>query len=231
MAVTNKPEDLLSLIRDLQRQVKELRRGTLSNAVVSQGSIEVRTAAGQVLFRAGEIPWGGTTKTGTATYRVDGSMSTVAWDDAGGNGYWAVLDEAGNIVASSDTVSGVGLALPYLQFRAMPYSEVLSPPQSTTSGTFTPLHRIHGQRQQPYIRVQLITQSDAATTGEVRLTVGGVAISSVLEIPASDNFYRVLDAPLGGAHLDFVYVDVEARRVSGAGAIRVGVAFTSGRQS
>ncbi len=231
MAITNQRSDLLSEINELKKQVKALRRGTLSNAVISQGSVEVRTPSGQVLFRAGDIPWGGTTVQGTATYRADGSMSSVAWDSPGGGGYWAVLDEDGAIVASTDTVSGSGLALPYLQYRSMPYSEVLTPPQSTTSATFTPLHRLSGQKQNPWIRAYLITQADAATTGEVQLAVGGVAISDVTSIPASDNTYRTVDAPLSGPHLSFFNVDVEARRVTGAGAIRVGVGFVSGRQS
>ncbi len=231
MGAVNQPDDLLSIVKDLQRQIKELRRGTLSNAVLSQGSLEVRSPTGQVLFRAGDIPWGGTVKQGVASYRYDGSMSSVAWDDASGSGYWAILDEAGAIVASTDTVSGSGLALPYLQYRSMPYSEVLTPPQSTTSATFTPLHRLSGQKQNPWIRAYLITQADAATTGEVQLAVGGVAISDVTVIPASDNSYRTVDAPLGGPHMSFFNVDVEARRVTGAGAIRVGVGFVSGRQS
>jgi hypothetical protein len=233
MVKVNQPEDLVARIKRLENQVATLKRGTtLSGSVLSRGSMEVQTDTGQVLQRIGAIPFAGTTVRGIANYRADGSLTSIQWDDDAGNGYWAWYDEAGQVVVSDDTVSGTGLARPYLQYRAMPYSEVLTPPQSTTSATFTPLHRCHGQRQQPWIRTWLITQADAATTGEVRLAVAGTAITAApTTIAAASNAYQIVDAELVGDHLGLFAVDVEARRVSGAGSIRVAVAFVSGRQS
>ncbi len=233
MAKVNQPEDLADRLRRLERQVAELQRGrALSGSVLSQGALEVRDPDGNTLFKAGRFDVGGQTVYGVAAYRADGTTQFWAWDTPTGGGYVSLWDEAGNIIVSNDTVSGQGLATPYIPLSAMPYASTLTPPQSTTSGTFTGLHRIHGQKQHPWIRALLVTQSDAATTGEVRLTVGGVAITTApTAIPASDNSYRVLDAPVAGDHMDYLYVDVEARRVSGAGAIRVGLAFAEGRQS
>lgn len=233
MAKTLHPEDLLARIRRLENDIATLKRGTtLSNSVLSRGSVEVQTDSGQVLQRIGAIPFGGSTVQGIASYRANGNVASIVWDTPTGGGFWAWYDESGEVVVSDDTVSGQGLARPYVPLTAMLYSQVITPPESTTLGTFDRLYRIHGHHQQPYIRAYLITQADAGTTGEVQLAVDGVAITTApTAIPDGDNSYRVVDAELPGEHLSFIAVDVEARRVSGAGTIRVGVAFASGRQS
>lgn len=229
----NHAEDLVARIKRLENEIATLKRGTtLSNSVLSRGSMEVQTDSGQVLQRIGAIPFGGSTVQGIASYRANGSVASIVWDTPTGGGFWAFYDEAENVVVSDDTVSGVGLARPYLQYSSMPSTSVVTPPQSTTSGTFQALHRCHGQRWQPWIRTYLIVQSDAATTGEVQLAIGGVAITAApTPILAAANAYQVVDAQLPGEFMDFFAVDVEARRVSGAGAIRIGLAFVSGRQS
>lgn len=232
MGQTNQPDDLISRIKRLEQQVKELRRpSTLGNAALSQGSFEVRDDGGNTVLRAGKFLSGADEVYGLAAWRDNGSIQFLVWDNGSGDGYWSLWDEVGNIVVSNDTDSGQGLATPYIPYRPMPYSEVLTPPQSTTSGTFGALHRVHGQKQHPIIRAHLILQADASTTGEVRLAVDGSAISDVQVIDAGENVYRTIDCALAGGHLSFQYVDVEARRVSGAGAIRVGVAFVEGKQS
>jgi hypothetical protein len=238
MSKVNQPEDLVARIKRLETEVARLSRGsTLANSVLSQGTMEVRTDTGAVIQQVGAIPWAGTTVYGSAQYRANGTVVSVNWDVPGGGGYFSFYDEQGNGLFANDTVSNQGISRPYLQYTAMPYSEVLTPPQSTTSATFTPLHRCHFQRQQPWVRTWLITQADAATTGEVRLAVAGSAITAAAitaastAIAAASNAYQVVDAELPGDFLGFSSVDVEARRVSGAGAIRVGVAFVSGRQS
>lgn len=229
----NQPEDLVARIKRLEGEVASLKRGsTLSNAVLSQGTMEVRTPAGAVIQQVGAIPWAGTTVYGSAQYRANGTVVSVNWDVPGGGGYFSFYDEQGNGLFANDTVADQGISRPYLQYTAMPYSEVLTPPQSTTSATFTPLHRCHFQKQQPWVRTYLITQADAATTGEVQLAIAGTAITAVpTAIAASSNTYTVVDAAVPGDFLGFCAVDVEVRRASGAGAVRVGVGFVSGRQS
>lgn len=233
MAKTLQPEGLVERIKRLENEVATLRRGsTLSNSVLSRGSMEVQTDTGQVLQRIGAIPFGGSVVQGIASYRANGNVASIVWDTATGGGFWAWYDEDGNVLAGDDTVAGVGLARPYLQHTVMRYAEVATPPESTTLGTFDRLYRIHGHHQQPWVRAYLITQADVGTTGEVQLAVNGTAITTVATpIPDGDNSYRVVDAELPGDHMSLIAVDVEARRLTGAGTIRVGVAFASGRQS
>lgn len=233
MTVTRPSEDLLTRIRDLERQVRELRRRNISNASISQGSIEVRTPDGFLIARIGEFDAWGTPAAGMEIYRRSGVLQARFFDTTGtgGGGYWSLFDEAGNILFSEDTVANQGIATPYLALTAMPYAEMLSPPVLTTSATFADLHRCHGPKQQPWIRVRLLTDSDAGTTGEVRLVQDGLQIGDIQTIPDGDNSYRTIDAPVAGTHMSDLVVDVQARRTAGAGNVRVGVAYVVGRQS
>ncbi len=232
MGVTNQAQDQNTVIRDMQRQIKDLRRATLSGAALSSGSIEVRSpTTGAVLVRAGEIPWGSGTVQGLSVYRTDGTVQAIFWDSDGADGYWAMFDEQGAIVMSSDTTSGSGLATPYLGTHPTPYSRVLNPPEATTSGAFGPLWRLHHRKQHPRIHVRVIVKTAADTTGEVQLAIGGSAISPVLAVPVSTNGYFDLYAPVPGLHLGIQNVDVEARRTAGTGSVQVEVVICQGVQS
>jgi hypothetical protein len=182
-------------------------------------------------MKAGEIQVGGDTVYGVEFRNRAGSLQARYFDSTGGTGFWAMFDEASNVIVSNDTVSGTGLATPYIPYTAMPYSEMSTPPIATTSATFVPTHRIHGQKQHPRIRVQLLTDTDATTTGEVILMQNGSQIGATLAVPDNDNSYRTIDAYVDSGHLGFVYIDVHVRRVSGAGNVRVAPAWVAGIQS
>jgi hypothetical protein len=231
VGVVNQPENLLTRIRDLERQVRELRRGSLYNAAISQGGLEVRTPDGDVILRAGEMEVAGQVAYGLAVYRRNGTLQARFFDTPGGGGYFAFFDEAGNVVMSNDTVSGRGLATPYIPWHWTPWSEVVTPPLATTSAAFEVLARCHAQAQNPRLRVLLIVKSDADTTGEIVLAVAGVPISPVLEVQVAANNYLWLHGDLPGNHLDVGYVDLQARRTAGTGAVRATIAWTSGVQS
>lgn len=229
---TNQPANIATWMRAMERRMAAVERGRpLANSVVSQGSWEVRDPDGNILFKAGEFTVGASTVYGVGAYRRNGTLQMLSWDNAAGAGYLAVYDEAGNIIFSTDTVSGQGIARPYIPLPVVPYAEVLTPSVLTTSATFTPLHRIHSTKQQPWIRVRVVTKVDAGTTGEIRLAVAGVAISDVTALPDGDFSYRTLTAAVAGAHLTDVQVDIEARRGSGAGNVRVLACYALGRQS
>ncbi len=230
MGVVRQKEDLLTRIRDLERQVRELRRRNISNAAISQGSLEVRTPDGFLIARIGEFDADGTPSTGMEIYRRSGGLQARFFDTTGtgGGGYWALFDEAGNIVASEDTYSGVGLATPYLSQHAVPWTNVVTPSVITVNASFETMWRVHLTRQQPRIRVRTVTKSDAATTGEIQLVMsaasGGATISTVTPIPAADFTYRQLIGVLPVVdHMTYLEVDVVGRRTAGAGNVRVEV--------
>lgn len=231
MGTVNHPEDLVSVVRDLERQVRELRRRSLGNAAISQGGLEVRTSEGAVIMRAGEFPWGSQTAHGVEFRRQNGGLQARFADTPGGNGYWALHDEAGNVICSEDTMSGQGLATPYLGAAWMPYSEVLSPPIATTSATFVITHRAHFPKQHPRVRVLLLCDSDADTTGEVILADGGSQIGGTVTVPLASNQYFWLDAEVAGSHMTMKYLDLQVRRTAGTGNVRVAPAWIGGVQS
>lgn len=231
MGTVNQPEDLVSIVKDLQRQVRELRRSSLFNAAISSGNFEARTPEGAPIVQVGQIPYGSQTVSGMAVYRTDGTPQARFFDNAGGDGYFAFFDEQGSILLSNDTVSGQGLALPYVPMTVMPYADVVAPPTLVTSGTLTNTFRVHAQKQHPRIRCYLITQTAAGTTGEVILSQGGTQISGNLGVGDGVNVYQWIDGTVSGSHLSFTTVDVQARRVSGAGNFRLAVVWASGIQS
>lgn len=229
---TNQPETLLTRMRAMERRIAELERGrTLNSASVSQGSFTVRTPDGDVIMRVGEIVVGASTFYGVEMLRRDGSLQARFYDSATGGGYWSMHDEAGTVIMSNDTTSGQGIARPYLDLPFVPWSSVLTPPDLTTSATFATVHRAHGRKQQPWVEFMVVTKLDAGTTGEIRLTQGGVDISGVTSLPDGDYSYRRLTGPVTGDHMADLQIDVQARRVSGAGNVRVLVAHAIGRQS
>ncbi len=231
MGVVNQSEDLLSVVKDLQRQVRELRRRSLFGAAISDGDLQVRTPSGNTIVRIGQIPYGSSTVSGMAVYRDDGTLQARFFDVGGGGGFWSLHDEQGTIVMSNDTVSGVGLATPYIPYQVMSSADVATPPTLVTAAVLTNTFRVHGQRQHPKLRCLLVVNMAAATVGEVALNQGGTQISTILPVPASTTGYLWLDGTVSGNHLDPVYIDVQARRVSGAGNFRLAVAWASGIQS
>lgn len=232
MGRTNQPEDLLTRIKDLERRVSELQRGqTQHGSVLSQGSFEVKTPDGHTIMKCGQFVYYDEVVYGMAVFRHDGTTQFWSYDSPSGGGFTSFWDEAQNILFSSDTVSGQGLARPYIPLRVMPYSEVLGAAPVTVSATFERLHRIHGEKQHPKIKLQIITRSAADTTGEVQLAIGGVNISDVITVPLGDNTYRGMIGVVPGGFLSELFIDVEARRTAGTGNVSVAVAYADGRQS
>ncbi len=231
MGVVNHPEDLVSVVRDLQRQVRELRRNTLFGAAISQGGLEVRTPEGAVVLRAGEFEYGSETARGLTVFRTDGTMQARFFDVPGGNGYWAMFDEQENVLFSEDTVSGQGIARPYIPCTWMPYNEMSTPPIPVTSATFVSTHRAHFPKQQPRIRCLLLCDSDVGTTGEVILVDGSTQIGPTVTVEAGSNVYDYLDAPVPGGHMQMKFLDLQVRRTAGAGEVRVAPAWIGGLQS
>lgn len=113
----------------------------------------------------------------------------------------------------------------------MRYSEVLTPPLSTTSATFEILWRYHGQKQLPRVRSLLLVDSDSDTTGEIILSQGGVQVGPTITVEANANSYMWHDATVSGGHLSSLYLDLQARRTAGTGSVKVAPAWISGVQS
>lgn len=156
----------------------------------------------------------------TVLRRTDGSLAL------GISPGWAWYDQGGTAVLAEDAVSGQGLALPYLPMTSAParYTDW----QATTNGTFEDIHRITAYKQQPYAYVSIGHASDvAATTGEVQVTVNGVAVASATAVAFVVAAVTVGPFALPGAIRDQVEIRVQARRTGGAGNVRCTVLAAS----
>lgn len=94
-----------------------------------------------------------------------------------------------------------------------------------TSGSFTPVYRTRiPVTMSTVILTSVVTIQDAATTGELRLTIEGVTSTTAKTLPAgvqtdtTFSWEHGQDLGLGG---DLLSMIIEARRTAGAGTIHV----------
>jgi hypothetical protein len=215
MGQTNQPDDLLARIDRLEKKVAEVsKRSGIGNAV-SRGTFTFVDSSGAPRVYFGLVTPG--LATGFIFTRQDGSTA-LTMEGSPGAQFVALRDRSTNVIVSDDTASGQGLATPYIPYTPIKMSEITTPVVSTTSAAFVELWRIHGQKQHPKMQVQLLIQSDAATTGAVQLAEGASTVIASDTIPAADNTYHTLEGPVTGVHLQQLFIRVEVRRLSGAGA-------------
>ncbi|PPK63532.1 hypothetical protein V5P93_000413 [Actinokineospora auranticolor] len=247
MPVTSSPDDLAHRITALERQVDELARGTLSNAVISSGGIEIRDLGGiklidqdgQVVFLVGGLAGtmarpDGTPQPITAISDDRGRWRITVMDDnpqnKGYRQYVAIWDYSGNIIVGDDVDSGAGLARPYIPHTVARsrYTDWAA----TTSSDWEALETATLNRQHPYLDAHVRCTSDNPDTrGEVRLRDEG---SGVILASAPVGYvidYRFWRQPMPGLHGENRAVHLEARRTAGTGAIRATFAYASGVQS
>ncbi|WP_018686542.1 hypothetical protein [Actinokineospora enzanensis] len=247
MPVTPSPDDLAHRITALERQVDELSRGTLSNAVISSGGIEVRDLGGiklidqdgQVVFLVGGLGGGmarpdGTPQPITAVSDDRGRWRITVLDDnpnsKGYRQYVAIWDYSGNIIVGDDVDSGAGLARPYIPHNVARarYTDWAA----TTSGDWEALETATFNRQHPCLDAHVRCTSDNPDTrGEVRIRdeASGVVLASAPVGYVID--YRFWRQAMPGVFGEHHNVHLEARRTSGTGAIRATYAYAAGVQS
>lgn len=252
MGTPNYPRTVVDTIQALRRQAAAAYTSSNTRQALTEIRDNILELYGQVIVKPGgkliaQYANGETALHVGANTLSDGTPAhgvlirrpggeTVLWTfgpDGGGSAYWALYDKSGNIIISDDADSGQGLATPYIPWTVTPWGQVMTPPQSTTAGSWSTLYRAHGPKQHPRVKVLLICQSDADTTGQVRVVnaATNAVIAGPVTIAVGSNNYQTLEGSIGGEHLGDVYIDVQAQRTGGAGAIRIGVSYLEGKQS
>jgi hypothetical protein len=160
--------------------------------------------------------------------RQDGSLaiSAFASDGSGANQFVALWDASGNIVMSDDAASGVGLARPYLPVALGPaFDAGWDYWPRTTSATMQELWGGQIYRQQPRLVVVIRASSDVSgTTGQVQLTVNGVAQGSPQSVGFVAAYYTFGPIDLTGyGYMNQLAIAVTGQRTAGTGAIRASV--------
>lgn len=114
--------------------------------IIRGGVVEVVTAEGKSLVRLGALEDFGGSSIGWSLNYEDGDPA-VALGGTTGRQVWQVYDLDGNYIMTSDGVSGVGLARPYLNYRVVPTTSAESsgslPLWPSTTST-TPIGLLEG---------------------------------------------------------------------------------------
>lgn len=225
------PDDLLTHVVNLERRLTALERSRqLGNSSVDAGTFYIRSE-GQLVFSAGDVGGVGSEKGYVFWYPNGGAQMALY----GADPLWAVWDQDGNMVLSTDTASNFGLGRPYIPFVPVDTSSVYTPRLTTTDSDFTAVQTIFGFKQHPKVQLMVLVQNPGGTVSESRLSEPGTG--NVLSGPTThaDGFYGYIyhtgsiDPGLGFGGL--VQLDLEFRRVSGAGTPRLEIMLAYGKQS
>lgn len=237
------PTTLARRVAALEAQVRELRAARrLENATVGAGGLNVAhggrfamyTAAGARMLDIGAIADpayntpDGSTQQAHFMRRQDGTagLSLFAAPGSGSRQFLSLWDAAGNIVMSDDAASGVGLGRPYLPVPMWPGTDGGWDYWPRTSGT-SMVELWGGQiyRQQPRLVVIARASMDTSgATGQVQLTVNGIAQGSPQAVSFSVGFFTFGPIDLTSyAYMQQIGIAVTGRRATGTGAIRAAV--------
>jgi hypothetical protein len=241
-------EALIAQMRDLQRQINDLRGSAAArNTTISGGSglritdggqIRVYDPDGDNIFSVGALTDypprpDGKPQVGWVMRRDSGELAAYCLTTVSGvKQAWVWTDMAGHGVLADDVISEVGLAAPYIPW-AGGLAQVDAWP-SSTSATYEGLHRAQVWRQHPRVEISVgCWATTPGTTGDVRFVLDGTTIGPVKPavngvVSLSSDIASVTGI---GSHLTRHTLTIEARRTAGTGAIRVGLFGIWGLQS
>lgn len=160
--------------------------------------------------------------TGFLIQAPDGSDLLGARSDAASGIARTMMRDANeNVVAGTTfTGDGQGLYRPYIGhgFYRQRYADWTV---STTSGSFEGLWKAEVHKQHPVLSVATQSSMDTAgTTGELRVLVNGVQVGATQSIGFALTVSAITGA-VAGAHMDLMTVEIQGRRTSASGALRV----------
>ena len=244
------PPGLWERVRQIAQQevAKLLRSGLLRNASISDGGLTIKggflrlldKVLGVDLFYVGPVNpprADGTPQQGWIVRRADGSVVLLLLDalptDSGGALNQALnwFDRSRNVVLADDTDSGQGMARPHLNggWSRTRFGDITV---STTSSSFETLWDTRLTKPQPKLEVWYRASMDTAgTTGEVRVLVNGQPFGAVQAQGFVLATQVVGPLPVAGDHMDTLVVEIQGRRSSASGALRVEPLPWFGRQS
>lgn len=242
------PPGLFERIRSMitTEVAKLLRSGLLRSASIGEGGLTLRGGFLQMLFGDVQVLLvgpvtprlpDGSPQLGLILRRADGSNVLDLYDadptDAGGALQQALnwRDRLANVVLADDTNSGQGLARPWLsgQFARTRYEDMSV---QTTSGTFETLWETRISKQQPRLEVAYrATMDTSGTTGQTRVLVNGTQLGTTQSATFLLNTYFIGPEAVGGNHMQDLVIEIQGRRSSASGALRVEALYWRGRQS
>jgi hypothetical protein len=241
------PPDLWGRIERMidARVAAAMRSGPLRNASITGGEMIVQGGRLRVMYPDTEggdaaLYFGDIYNADDATERLGTGMMfqqpdgtdilSVRSDVDSGLPRATIRDAAGNTVIQTDRNIGEGLARPYISGAFYParYADMTV---STTSATFETLWEAVIYKQHAYLLVGARASMDTAgATGETRVLVDGVQLGDVETegYAIATNIWGPL--PVAGDHLESLTVQIQGRRTSATGALRVAPRYVIGRE-
>ncbi|MFJ6235030.1 hypothetical protein ACIQH0_13090 [Streptomyces griseus] len=233
-------------LKSLEREVRELRAARrLQNASVGSGGLRIvdggrfsmETPEGRRMVDIGAISSSdydhadGTKQQAIFLRREDGSLlfACFAYPLGGGseNQAWTFYDQNRNTILAEDTGSGTGLARPWLPMNTPTSMDSTQWPR-TAAASFTTIATAWNTKWQPRLRVYGLTAAVGGGTGEVQLLLNGSAWGPVYSAGATiDNTDTIGDVDIGGQF----QLEVQARRLTGAGTIAAQILMMYSRQT
>jgi hypothetical protein len=205
---------------------------------ITGGTLKVLAADGGNSFWLGSILPAlpdGTYQPGFILRREDGSLAAALFDPApaadGYHQFFALYDRGGNIIVSDDTTSGQGLARPFVgsSFYRTRFADFTA---ASTAAAFETLFTSIMSKQHPNLEVGYRASMDTtATTGEVRVMVNGVQHGATTTEGFGVASRYTGSLPVAGTHMSNLVVEIQARRTSATGVLRVEPLYCMGRQS
>jgi hypothetical protein len=183
---------------------------------------------------SGDIYSGGVyVGTGFLVQAPDGTDMILARQDLGGGHRVELYDSGNRIIVGNDATSGQGLARPYLD-SAPRLTRYVDWPTFTlaTIDVWETVHSWSHVKQHPRLEACVYASMDtAATAGEMRIMVDGIQLGSTaaLAFAQGPNFFG--PANVAGAHMAVLDVQVQIRRTTATGAVRLTPAYCRGKQS
>lgn len=177
-------------------------------------------AAGGILDHA-VIGWDSGARV-SKLFRTDGTVALSVV-----SGVASIWDLNGAAVLGDDAAGG--LARPYIP---APWAPARTADWlATTNASFEDVWRMSPIKLNPRATVTIGHIADAATTGDVQVTINGSATGSPTAVLTSAGSTTVGPFTLPGAQESTVELRVQARRTGGAGSIRVAVLAATGFHS
>lgn len=218
-----------------------VRAGLLNSASISSGGLTIKGGALKVLYAAGDLAvyFGGLASggsyvgTGLLIQEPNGTdIASFSYNENTGTHTANLHDSQNNVIVGNDSVSGQGLARPYVPMGGWARARYADWSISTTSATFETLWRGEIFKQHPRMSVATLASMDTSgSTGEVRVLVDSVQMGTTQSIGFAQTTSLIGPATVAGVHMKVLAVEIQGRVATGAGALRVEPLHCLGRQS
>lgn len=237
---TGNQEDLSRIIADLRRRVENLESGArVGFTSIDSGALEVNSGVFTVGTNPQVVYFGpvadgiGGFPPGFVFRRANGAL-VFDLEGAGTAQYWALRDEQNNNLMSDDSLTGQGLARPYIPLvSGVHYNKTFS--VTTTNASFEGMYIFRFSKQHPqYFVDPMVKCSDGTTAGEIQIynnVTNEIAADPVVVPAGALQRVPIGPFPIAGNHMDDCEFELQARRTAGVGTIGIEIYGAYGRQS